>query len=85
MIGALLGGLAENLAIGLAGALSDPARRTETGSRVVMIGFLGFFVGPPAMGFIAEAAGLRASFAAGAALLALVPALLVGLRRSAAA
>ncbi|MFN3143758.1 MAG: MFS transporter [Paracoccaceae bacterium] len=71
------------LAIGLAGALAEPARRTETVSRVVMIGFVGFFIGPPLMGLISEAAGLRASFAAIALGLLAVPLLLGALRRSA--
>ncbi len=72
------------LAIGLAGALAAPARRTETVSRVVMIGFVGFFIGPPMMGLISEIGGLRSSFAVVALALLAVPVLLVGLRRSAA-
>ncbi len=72
------------LAIGLAGALAAPARRTETVSRVVMIGFVGFFIGPPMMGLVSEVAGLRASFVVIALALVAVPLLLGGLRRSAA-
>lgn len=69
------------LAIGLGGALARPGRRTATVSRVVLIGFFGFFIGPPLMGFVSEWAGLRAAFAAVAALLMLVPVLLGLLRR----
>jgi predicted MFS family arabinose efflux permease len=44
-------------------------------ARVAVIGFSGFFFGPPLMGFLAEGFGLRLAFAAIAAscLAALLP------------
>ena len=51
----------------------DPQERGAGVATVTTIGYLGFLVGPPIVGGLAEAAGLRASFAA----LALVAAALV--------
>lgn len=68
------------LAIGLGGALARPGRRTATVSRVVMIGFFGFFIGPPLMGFVSEWSGLRVAFGAVGVLLLTVPGLLWALR-----
>ncbi|MDE0588588.1 MFS transporter [Halocynthiibacter sp. C4] len=50
-------------------------------SRVAVIGYLGFFVGPPVVGFLAELIGLPASFVFVALVLAAVPVLLMLLRR----
>ena len=46
----------------LLGRLVRPDQRAHAISRAWMIGFTGFFIGPTAMGFIAETAGLRAAF-----------------------
>lgn len=50
-------------------------------SRAWMIGFCGFFVGPSAMGFLAEHIGLRGAFVALAFLLALIAPAVVQLER----
>jgi hypothetical protein len=46
-----------------------------------VIGFLGFFIGPPAIGFVSEATSLRVALGLVALLLALVPVLLAALLR----
>lgn len=58
---------------GAGGRLASPEERGSAVATVTTIGYLGFLVGPPAVGAIAEAAGLRAAFAA----LALVAAALI--------
>ncbi|MDO6730720.1 MFS transporter [Marinovum sp. 2_MG-2023] len=60
--------------------------RTAAIARISMIGYTGFFIGPPIMGFVSEAYGLRISFVAmGGALLIitciLAPLLAAGQRR----
>jgi len=58
-------------ALSVAGRLADPARRGRAVARATVIGYLGFFLGPPGMGLVAELVGLRASYAlVGLALLA---------------
>ncbi len=61
------------------------ADRARAISRAAVIGYFGFFIGPPVMGFVAQTGGLRLSFVFVAAVMALVPGLLVLLRRSEAA
>ena len=46
-------------------------------ARLSMVGYAGFFLGPPLMGFVAEGAGLVASFTLVAALLVAIPAILL--------
>ena len=58
---------------GAGGRLTSPEERGRALATVTTLGYLGFLVGPPAVGGLAEAAGLRASFGA----LALVAAALV--------
>ncbi|KIT14451.1 MFS transporter [Jannaschia aquimarina] len=58
------------MGLALAGRLAPPALRTAVIARVAIIGFLGFFVAPAAMGLGAEAFGLRWAFAGVAVLLA---------------
>jgi MFS family permease len=60
------------MGLALASRLSPPARRTAVIARVAIIGFLGFFVAPAAMGVGAEAFGLRWAFAGVAVILALL-------------
>jgi predicted MFS family arabinose efflux permease len=58
--------------------------RARAISRVAVIGYTGFFVGPPLMGFVSEAVGLRGSFAAVGGLMLAAPLallLLAGRRR----
>jgi hypothetical protein len=50
-------------------------------SRAAVIGFLGFFIGPPAIGFVSEATSLRVALALVALLLVLVPVMLALLLR----
>ncbi|AHM02896.1 Major facilitator superfamily (MFS) transporter [Roseibacterium elongatum DSM 19469] len=72
------------LALALAGVHAAPERRTLAVSRAAMIGYFGFFIGPPLMGFLSEGFGLRAAFAVGAALLLIVPLMLLPRLRAAA-
>lgn len=60
--------------IGLAivGRLVPPEIRTLAISRAAVIGFSGFFIAPAAMGLISQGFGLRASFAAIAALVCIL-------------
>ncbi|MFV2051568.1 MFS transporter [Aliiroseovarius sp. YM-037] len=56
--------------------------RAKAISRAAVIGYLGFFFGPPIMGGVAELAGLRWSFVFVAAVLGAVPLFLWMLRRT---
>ena len=57
-----------------------PAQKRAFGiSRLSVIGYAGFFTGPPIMGFVSEAAGLAASFTVIAVLMIIVPLVLVPL------
>jgi MFS family permease len=49
---------------GAGGRLASPEERGSAVATVTTLGYLGFLVGPPFVGGVAEAAGLRASFAA---------------------
>jgi MFS family permease len=60
------------MGLALAGRLVPPDRRTAAIARVAVIGFLGFFVAPAAIGLGSEAFGLRWAFAGVAVLLALL-------------
>ncbi|MBY6201397.1 MFS transporter [Maritalea mobilis] len=71
------------LALALTGVHAEPERRTLAVSRAAMIGYFGFFIGPPLMGFLSEAVGLRIAFATGAAMLLIVPLLLLPRMRAA--
>ncbi|PVE46616.1 MFS transporter [Pararhodobacter aggregans] len=58
-------------AMALTGRLADPALRGRAIARATVLGYLGYFLGPPMLGLMAEVAGLRASFALVAGVLAL--------------
>lgn len=73
------------LAFAIAGQLARPAERALTISRVAVIGYMGFFVGPPMMGFVSEGLGLRASFGVIAVLMLCVPLFVLPLVRGASA
>jgi len=73
------------MALALVGRHARDSERTKAISRAAVIGFLGFFIGPPAIGFVSEATSLRVALALVALLLVLVPAMLVLLLRSRAA
>ncbi|MGV6811958.1 MAG: MFS transporter [Brevirhabdus sp.] len=79
-------GLGVSVIAPMAFALIGPALadddRAQGISRAAVVGYLGFFIGPPVMGFVAEATTLRLSFVAMALALGLVPLLEWLLRRS---
>ncbi|MEM8849702.1 MAG: MFS transporter [Pseudomonadota bacterium] len=60
------------MGLALAGRLAPTALRTAVIARVAVIGFLGFFVAPAAMGLASDAFGLRWAFALVAVVLALI-------------
>jgi len=70
------------MGLALVGRRVSPAQRTKAISRTAVIGFLGFFVGPPIMGVLSELFSLRVSFALVAVLLLSILAMLLPLRRS---
>lgn len=49
-------------ALAVVGRLSAPAVRGRAVARATVIGYLGFFLGPPGLGLVAELTGLRASY-----------------------
>lgn len=63
------------------GRLVRPDQRAHAISRAWMIGFTGFFIGPTAMGAIAQTAGLRMAFLAVALVMATIVPLVIALRR----
>ena len=74
-------------AFSLVGRMAHPEARARAVARATLFGYFGSFFGPPALGFIAGAFGLRAAFAFAAfallAVVALVP-LLSGVQKRAA-
>ena len=58
-------------ALVLTGRLADAAGRGRAVARATMLGYLGYFLGPPLLGLVAEVAGLRAAFGVVALVLAL--------------
>ena len=53
----------------LVGALSDPAQRARAIARATLLGYFGYFIGPPAVGFVAGSFGMPAAFVFTAAML----------------
>jgi len=49
-------------ALAVAGRLSLPGQRSHAIARATMLGYLGFFLGPPILGLTAELAGLRLAY-----------------------
>ncbi|MCR8826270.1 MFS transporter [Pseudosulfitobacter koreensis] len=80
-LGFALGGLGVSIVvpmvIALAGRVVEPAARLTAISRVSVLGYGAFFVGPPLMGLVSEGWGLRTSFYMIGAMLILAAALLV--------
>jgi len=70
------------MALALVGKRVAPSMRTKAISRTAVLGFLGFFIGPPVMGLLSELLSLRASFGFVALILLAVMGCLVPLRRS---
>jgi MFS family permease len=69
------------MALALIGRHARDSERTRAISRAAVIGFLGFFIGPPMIGFVSEATSLRLALGFVALLLALVPVMLAMLLR----
>jgi MFS family permease len=65
------------LALALAGQGADPARRTLAVSRAMLLGYMGFVVGPPLLGFVSDGFGLRAAFGLAALSVLAVPLVLL--------
>ena len=70
------------LVFALVGRLAGPGARARAIGRVAIIGYMAFLIGPPALGLLSEAFGLRMAFAAVAAAIALAPLALLLLRRA---
>jgi MFS family permease len=68
-------------AFALVGRLANPETRARAIARAAVLGYLGFFFGPPLLGVVAEIAGLRAAFATVAVVLLAGSALLARLAR----
>ncbi len=62
-------------AFSLVGTLSAPEARARAVARATLLGYFGYFFGPPILGFIAGAFGLRMAFVFAAGMLMLVPVL----------
>ena len=86
MAGFFIGGAGISIAaptlFGAGGRNAGPQERGAGVATVTTIGYLGFLIGPPIVGGLAEAAGLRVSFTAlallAAALIVAVPRLGLG-------
>ena len=74
-------------AFSLVGRLADPEARARAVARATLLGYFGYFFGPPSLGFIAGAFGLRFAFVFAAAMLmtVLILAPLMSRHRAAAA
>jgi MFS family permease len=68
-------------AFSLVGQMSAPDARARAVARATQLGYLGYFLGPPLLGLIAGAFGLRMAFACAAALVGAVVLLVPVLRR----
>lgn len=62
-------------AFSLVGARAEPQARARAVARATLLGYFGYFVGPPGFGFIAGTLGLRFAFVFAAAALILIPVL----------
>ena len=62
-------------AFSLVGTLSAPEARARAVARATLLGYFGYFFGPPILGFIAGAFGLRMAFVFAAVMLLVVPVL----------
>ena len=60
-------------AFSLVGAKAAPEARARAVARATLLGYFGYFIGPPGFGFIAGTLGLRFAFVFAAAALILVP------------
>ena len=60
-------------AFSLVGARAAPEARARAVARATLLGYFGYFIGPPGFGFVAGTLGLRFAFVFAAAALILVP------------
>mgnify|MGYP000069434391 CR=1 FL=1 len=65
----------------LVGQMAAPEARARAVARATLLGYFGYFFGPPAIGFIAGSFGLRFAFVCAAVMLAGIPLLARVLRR----
>jgi len=65
------------LALALAGQAAKPERRTLAVSRAMLLGYMGFVVGPPMLGLVSDSFGLRAAFGLAALSVAAIPMILL--------
>jgi MFS family permease len=68
------------LAFAIVGQMVRTRDRALAISRTAVLGYFGFFIGPPMMGFVSDGFGLRVSFAVIAGVMFLLPLLLLPLR-----
>lgn len=68
-------------AMAIVGRVSGPERRSAAIARATLVGYVGYFIGPPLLGFAASLAGLRLSFGLIGAILLAGLALRAGLAR----
>ncbi len=68
-------------AFSLVGQMASPAARARAVARATMLGYFGYFFGPPFIGFLAGHFGLRAAFVFASVLLLSVPIWAFALRR----
>jgi len=71
-------------AFSLVGRLAEPASRARAVARATMLGYMGYFLGPPMLGLVASLVGLRGAFVVAAAALLLVLVLAPAMRRASA-
>lgn len=69
------------LAFSLVGRMAAPEARARAVARATLLGYFGYFIGPPTLGFIAGAFGLRFAFVFAAAMLMVVLVLAPLMRR----
>ncbi len=72
VIAGLGGSVIAPTAFAVIGRLSDPNRRALMIARATALGYMGYFFGPPVLGFVSEALGLRAALVAMAGVILLV-------------
>lgn len=72
VIAGLGGSVIAPTAFAVIGRLSDPNRRALMIARATALGYMGYFFGPPVLGFVSEALGLRAALVAMAGMILLV-------------
>ncbi|MDP2087049.1 MAG: MFS transporter [Gemmobacter sp.] len=69
-------------AFSLVGRLAAPASRARAVARATMLGYMGYFFGPPILGFVASLVGLRGAFGVAAVALLAVLVLAPAMRRA---